>query len=182
MTQNGVSVVTTTWNERSTMATLILRVRTVLRGIPHEIILMDDESLDGAVDIARRLADVTVRKKKEGQTMGLLHGARAIENIYEQKNEVYTTYVKKQGFCQLSFLFSLQHCHCFSKLSCFSSCNFVLQKSTVNFNPSSSVYFGFQSRINFAFVLSPTTFLMSSGLSGRECQIIFPLKLVNLLM
>ena len=76
MTENGVSVVTTTWSERLTIETLILGVRAVLRGIPHEIIVVDDESPDGTIDIARRLADVAVTKKREGQTMGLLHGMR----------------------------------------------------------------------------------------------------------
>ena len=76
MSQSGVSVVTTTWNERSTIENLILRIRTVLRGIPHEIIVVDDESQDGTIDIARRLADVAVTKKREGQTIGLLHGMR----------------------------------------------------------------------------------------------------------
>ena len=76
MTENGVSLVTTTWNERSTIATLIFRVRTVLCGIPHEIIVVDDESPDGTIDIARRLADLAVTKKREGQTIGLLHGMR----------------------------------------------------------------------------------------------------------
>jgi len=76
MTQNGVSVVTTTWNERLTIGNLILRVRAVLRGFPHEIIVVDDESPDGTIDVARPLADVAVSKKREGQTMGLLHGMR----------------------------------------------------------------------------------------------------------
>jgi dolichol-phosphate mannosyltransferase len=76
MSQSGVSVVTTTWNERSTIENLIFKIRTVLRGIPHEIIVVDDESPDGTIDIARPLADVAVTKKREGQTIGLLHGMR----------------------------------------------------------------------------------------------------------
>ena len=72
----GVSVVTTTWNEHSTISQLILEVRTVLQGIPHEIIVVDDESQDGTIDIAKPLADIAVTKKREGQTKGLLHGMR----------------------------------------------------------------------------------------------------------
>jgi dolichol-phosphate mannosyltransferase len=76
MTENGVSVVTSTWNERLTIETLILRIRTVLRGIPHEIIVVDDESPDGTINVARPLADVAITKKREGQTIGLLKGMR----------------------------------------------------------------------------------------------------------
>lgn len=65
MTQNGVWVVTIAWNERSTIETLIYRVRTVLRGIPHEVIVVDDDCPDGTIDIARRLADVAVTKKEK---------------------------------------------------------------------------------------------------------------------
>ena len=113
MTQNGVSVVTTTWNERSTIATLILRVRTVLRGIPHEIIVVDDESPDGAVDIARRLADVTVTKKREGQTMGLLHGmhlAKYLEKLANRrqiKSHLENTLGTNQSNNKIRFLGNL---------------------------------------------------------------------------
>jgi glycosyltransferase involved in cell wall biosynthesis len=72
----GVSVVTTTLNESSTISELILEVRTVLQGVPHEIIVVDDESQDGTIDIAKPLADIVVTKKREGQTKGLLQGMR----------------------------------------------------------------------------------------------------------
>lgn len=74
--KTGLSVVTTTWNERSTISDLILDVRTVLEGVPHEIIVVDDESQDGTIEIAKSLADIAVTKKREGQTQGLLHGMR----------------------------------------------------------------------------------------------------------
>ena len=74
MAQKGVSVVTTTWNERENIKNLILSVRTVLKGVPHEIIVIDDNSSDGTIQIAKRYADVAVTKKREGQTKGLLHG------------------------------------------------------------------------------------------------------------
>jgi dolichol-phosphate mannosyltransferase len=76
MAEVGVSVVTTTWNERENIEPLILAVRSVLRDFPHEIIVVDDSSTDGTFQVAERLADVAVSKKREGQTIGLLHGMR----------------------------------------------------------------------------------------------------------
>jgi dolichol-phosphate mannosyltransferase len=74
MVPTGVSIVTTTWNERENIERLILTIRNVLHEIPHEIVVVDDNSPDGTIQIAKRLADVAVTKKREGQTKGLLHG------------------------------------------------------------------------------------------------------------
>jgi dolichol-phosphate mannosyltransferase len=73
---NGVSVVTTTWNEQENIKKLIPMIRVVLKQIPHEIIVVDDSSSDGTIQVANRLADVAVTKKREGQTKGLLYGMR----------------------------------------------------------------------------------------------------------
>jgi len=73
---NGVSVVTTTWNERDNLTKLIPEIRNVLQQTPHEIIIVDDNSPDGTVQVARLLADVAVSKKREGQSKGLLHGMK----------------------------------------------------------------------------------------------------------
>ena len=72
----GISVVTTTWNERENIKELILRVRSALRDFPHEIIVVDDNSSDGTFDIAKRFADLAVSKVREGQTQGLLYGMK----------------------------------------------------------------------------------------------------------
>lgn len=72
----GVSVVTTTWNERENIEELILRVKSTLKGLHHEVIVVDDSSTDGTVDVARRTADVAVSKPREGQTKGLLYGIK----------------------------------------------------------------------------------------------------------
>ena len=74
MNTKGVSVVTTTWNERENIKNLILSVRNALKSVPHEIIVVDDDSPDGTIQIAKRYADVAVTKKREGQTKGLLYG------------------------------------------------------------------------------------------------------------
>jgi len=51
-------------------------IRNALQQIPHEIIVVDDNSPDGTFQTARLLADVAVTKTREGQTKGLLHGMR----------------------------------------------------------------------------------------------------------
>ena len=48
----SISVVTTTWNERENIEELIRRVRLALVGVPHEIIVVDDGSSDGTVEVA----------------------------------------------------------------------------------------------------------------------------------
>jgi dolichol-phosphate mannosyltransferase len=72
----GISVVTTTWNERENIKELILRVRSALRDFPHEIIVVDDNSSDGTFDVAKCFADLAVSKLREGQTKGLLYGMK----------------------------------------------------------------------------------------------------------
>jgi dolichol-phosphate mannosyltransferase len=74
MSPNSVSVVTTTWNERANIQKLIPTIRNTLQQIPHEIVVVDDNSSDGTFQTARLLADVAVTKTREGQTKGLLHG------------------------------------------------------------------------------------------------------------
>ena len=72
----GISVVTTTWNERENIKELILNVRSALRGFPHEIIVVDDSSSDGTLDAAKGFADLAVAKVREGQTKGLVVGMK----------------------------------------------------------------------------------------------------------
>jgi dolichol-phosphate mannosyltransferase len=72
----GVSVVTTTWNERENIEKLILSVKSALKDFPYEIIVIDDSSSDGTFEVARRVADLAVSKVREGQTKGLLYGMK----------------------------------------------------------------------------------------------------------
>jgi dolichol-phosphate mannosyltransferase len=74
MVLDGVSVVTTTWNERENVEKLVPSIRNVLQGLPHEIIVVDDGSPDRTIQIANRLADVAVTKVREDQSKGLLLG------------------------------------------------------------------------------------------------------------
>ena len=72
----GISVVTTTWNEKENIEELIRRIHTTLQTVPHEVIVVDDSSSDGTLEVAKRIADVAVGKPREGQTKGLLYGAK----------------------------------------------------------------------------------------------------------
>ncbi len=76
MPLHGVSIVTTTWNERENIEKLIPNIRDVLRRIEHEIIVVDDDSPDGTVQVAKKLADLAVKKSRGGQSIGLLYGMR----------------------------------------------------------------------------------------------------------
>ncbi len=76
MVSTGVSIVTTAWNEKENLEKLIPLVRRVLLSTLHEVIVVDDESPDGTIEVARRLADVAVTKPREGQTKGLLYGMK----------------------------------------------------------------------------------------------------------
>ncbi len=76
MTLPRVSIVTTTWNERENIEKLIPNIKDVLRGIEHEIIVVDDDSPDGTFQVAKKLADLAVKKSRGGQSIGLLYGMR----------------------------------------------------------------------------------------------------------
>jgi dolichol-phosphate mannosyltransferase len=99
----GISVVTTTWNERENIEELIRRIRQTLQGTAHEIIVVDDSSSDGTLDVAKRFADVAVGKVREGQTKGLLYGAKlakfpvivTIDSDLENSPELIPTLMEK---------------------------------------------------------------------------------------
>ena len=76
MVLNGVSVVTTTRNERENVEKLVPSIRNALQRVQHEIVVVDDNSPDGTIQVANRLADVAVTKVREGQSKGLLYGMR----------------------------------------------------------------------------------------------------------
>jgi dolichol-phosphate mannosyltransferase len=73
----GVSIVTSTYNERENIAKLISGIRRAMEGTEHEIIVVDDTSPDGTVEVARSLADLAIAKTREGQTKALITGIRA---------------------------------------------------------------------------------------------------------
>ncbi|MCL5949700.1 MAG: glycosyltransferase [Candidatus Bathyarchaeota archaeon] len=108
-TVQGISVVTTTWNEKENIKELIHRIRATLQDIPHEIIVVDDSSSDGTLDAAKCHADLAVGKVREGQTKGLLFGAKlakfpvivTIDADLENSPELIPSLVEKLGIFDL---------------------------------------------------------------------------------
>lgn len=100
---DSISVVTTTWNEKENIKELILRIRSTLKDTQHEIIIVDDSSADGTLDIAKQYADVAVSKIREGQTKGLIYGMKyakfpvivTIDSDLENDPEFIPALVKK---------------------------------------------------------------------------------------
>jgi dolichol-phosphate mannosyltransferase len=109
-TVQGISVVTTTWNEAENIEELIRRIRQTLQGTQYEIIVVDDSSQDGTLQIAERFADVTVGKEREGQTKGLLFGAKlakfpvivTIDSDLENPPELISVLAAKLEFYDLA--------------------------------------------------------------------------------
>lgn len=103
--EKGISVVTTTWNERENIEELVLRVRSALKDVPHEVIVVDDSSTDGTFEVAKRVADVAVSKVREGQTKGLLYGMKlakfpiivTIDSDLENNPELIPSLLEKLG-------------------------------------------------------------------------------------
>jgi glycosyltransferase involved in cell wall biosynthesis len=99
----GISVVTTTWNEKENIKELTVRIRSTLKDIPHEIIVVDDSSTDGTLNVAKQYADIAVGKVREGQTKGLLYGMKyanfpiivTIDSDLENSPELIPAVVKK---------------------------------------------------------------------------------------
>ncbi len=73
---DGISVVTTTYNEVRYIKPFVNAVRRALTTVNHEVIIVDDSSPDGTYEEARRYADKAIVKPREGQTAGLLTGIR----------------------------------------------------------------------------------------------------------
>lgn len=79
MIQSRITMVIPTYNERDNIAPLIERLSHTLAGYNYEILLVDDNSKDGTVDVAARLAEkypvkVMVRTEERGLATAVLHG------------------------------------------------------------------------------------------------------------
>jgi glycosyltransferase involved in cell wall biosynthesis len=69
MVLNGVSVVTTTWNERENIEKLVPSMRNVLQRVQHEIVVVDDNSPDETIQIANNNIVFPRLHEKEGTGM-----------------------------------------------------------------------------------------------------------------
>ena len=82
-----LSVVIPTYNEKGNVTPLITAVHEALSGCEHEIIIVDDNSSDGTIDIVEKLkkkypVKLFVRRDEKGLATAVIHGIRqAIGNV-----------------------------------------------------------------------------------------------------
>jgi dolichol-phosphate mannosyltransferase len=81
MDEELISIVIPTYNEKDNIVPLVERLSSTLAGRNYEILLVDDNSKDGTVDIAAAMAEkypvkVMVRTKERGLGTAVLHGLK----------------------------------------------------------------------------------------------------------
>jgi len=75
-------VVVPTYNEAENIADAILEIDKALAGVPHTVIVVDDNSPDGTADIARQFgAHVVVRPRRLGVGTAVLDGIREAKKL-----------------------------------------------------------------------------------------------------
>jgi dolichol-phosphate mannosyltransferase len=81
MMQETLSLIIPTYNEKDNIKPLIERVHQALSGYKYEIVIVDDNSLDGTIEAAEKLAaqypvKVIVRKGEKGLATAVVHGLK----------------------------------------------------------------------------------------------------------
>ena len=76
-----VSIVVPSYNERDNVRPLITRIAAALTGYDYEIIVVDDNSQDGTIDIVNSLTGefpvrLLVRTEERGLSTAVIHGIR----------------------------------------------------------------------------------------------------------
>jgi dolichol-phosphate mannosyltransferase len=76
-----LSIIVPTYNEKDNITPLITRISEALAGQDFEIIIVDDDSKDGTIDIVRGLAKkypvkLFVRREEKGLATAVIHGIR----------------------------------------------------------------------------------------------------------
>lgn len=78
----SVCIVVPTYNEAENIADTILEIGKALAGVPHVVIVVDDNSPDGTADIARQFgAHVVVRPRRLGVGTAVLDGIREARKL-----------------------------------------------------------------------------------------------------
>jgi dolichol-phosphate mannosyltransferase len=79
MAENIISIVVPTYNEKDNIVPLVERLSRTFNDHKYEVLLVDDNSKDGTIDVAAQLATiypvkVLVRTKERGLATAVLHG------------------------------------------------------------------------------------------------------------
>jgi dolichol-phosphate mannosyltransferase len=83
MVENTISIIVPTYNERDNIVPLVERLSQTFTNRNYEILLVDDNSKDGTIDIAAKLAEkypvkVLVRLSERGLATAVLHGFKYV--------------------------------------------------------------------------------------------------------
>jgi len=83
-----LSVIVPTYNEKENIPELIARVEEALRGVPHEVVVVDDNSPDGTAEVAEELGRLygNVRVVRRPCKMGL--ASAGLDGVKVAKGEV----------------------------------------------------------------------------------------------
>jgi dolichol-phosphate mannosyltransferase len=76
-----ISIIIPTYNEKGNIATLLARIHQALSGYDYEVLLVDDDSKDGTIEVASSLASrypvkVIVRRNERGLATAVVHGLK----------------------------------------------------------------------------------------------------------
>jgi dolichol-phosphate mannosyltransferase len=80
--KDKISIIIPTYNEKGNIAPLLARIHQALSGHDYEVLLVDDESKDGTIEVALSLASryplkVIVRRKEKGLATAVVHGLKS---------------------------------------------------------------------------------------------------------
>jgi len=81
VTTEKVSIIVPSYNERDNVRPLLTRIHAALAGYDYEVIVVDDNSQDGTIDIVNSLAGefpvrLLVRTEERGLSTAVIHGIR----------------------------------------------------------------------------------------------------------
>ena len=81
MMKDTISLIIPTYNEKDNIKPLIERIGKALAGYNYEIVIVDDNSKDGTIDIANSLAaqyplKILVRRNEKGLSTAVIHGIK----------------------------------------------------------------------------------------------------------